>query len=77
MGDLNQDLAPTHYYGSRQNRTALHEALDQAGLVALTAGALDPLRRDSAPRPHLHPDGIEVAAGSFGKMARRERLGSR
>ncbi len=49
LGDFNQDLAPAHYYGSRQNRQALQEALDQVGLVALTAGTKDPVWRGSAP----------------------------
>ena len=34
---------------SRANRAALEDALEGAGLVALTAGAGDPVRRDSAP----------------------------
>ena len=46
-GDFNQDLADTHYYGSRSNRRALQEALDGASLVALSAGDRDPVRRDS------------------------------
>lgn len=49
LGDLNQDLVTPHYYGSRANRAALEDALEGAGLVALTAGAGDPVRRDSAP----------------------------
>ena len=49
-GDFNQDLAHTHYYGSRANRRRLLLALDGAGLVALTAGDGDPIRRDSSPR---------------------------
>jgi hypothetical protein len=47
LGDLNQDLADSHYYGSRANRATLETALEEAGLVALTAGAADPARRDS------------------------------
>ncbi len=38
MGDFNQDLALTRYYGSQRNRAALVSALDECGLVALTAG---------------------------------------
>ena len=49
MGDFNQDLAPTHYYGSRLKRSALITALEECGLVALTAGKGDPIRRDAAP----------------------------
>lgn len=51
LGDFNQDLVaePPHYYGSTANRKALKQALAEAGLVALTAGPLDPVRRDSPP----------------------------
>ena len=49
MGDFNQDLAETHYYGSRRNRAALGEALETAGLVAWTSGDFDPVRRGSPP----------------------------
>jgi len=49
IGDFNQDLAPTHYYGSGFKRGALVEALDECGLAALTAGAGDPIRREAAP----------------------------
>ena len=48
-GDFNQDLAESHYYGSRRNRRALQDALDGASLVALTAGHKDPVRRESPP----------------------------
>jgi hypothetical protein len=48
LGDFNQDLVDPHYYGSRANRLALEAALEAAGLVALTAGDRDPIRRDSA-----------------------------
>lgn len=49
LGDFNQDLAPTHYYGSTANRCALTAALEECGLVALTAGSGDPIRRGSPP----------------------------
>ncbi len=49
LGDFNQDLAETHYYGSRANHGRLRTTLDAAGLVALTAGASDPVRRDAEP----------------------------
>ncbi len=48
-GDFNQDLAETHYYGSRANRHGLLLALEGAGLVALTADGNDPVRRGSSP----------------------------
>jgi endonuclease/exonuclease/phosphatase family metal-dependent hydrolase len=51
LGDFNQDLAsPPHYYGSRENRVELEGVLERSGLVALTAGDCDPIRRDSAPQ---------------------------
>lgn len=51
LGDFNQDLVSTvpKYYGSIANRQRLEAALDDAGLIALTAGDGDPIRRDSAP----------------------------
>lgn len=48
MGDMNQDLAPARYYGSKANKDALLAALDSVGLHALTGGDGDPIRRDSA-----------------------------
>ncbi|MEL6937773.1 MAG: endonuclease/exonuclease/phosphatase family protein [Cyanobacteria bacterium J06598_1] len=42
-GDFNQDLAQSHYYGSRKNRAALNLALKSAKLHCLTAGELDPV----------------------------------
>jgi endonuclease/exonuclease/phosphatase family metal-dependent hydrolase len=48
-GDFNQDLADTHYYGSRANRRQLTAALQRAGLVALTGSGGDPVRMGSAP----------------------------
>lgn len=48
-GDFNQDLADSHYYGSRENRRQLRLALDCAGFVALTADGSDPVRRNSPP----------------------------
>lgn len=50
LGDFNQDMVSSpHHYGSRENRTALERAIADAGMVALTAGAGDPVRRLSAP----------------------------
>jgi len=46
-GDFNQDLAHTHYYGSRTNRQKLVAALERCGLVALTAADNDPIRAGS------------------------------
>ena len=49
LGDFNQDLVSPRYYGSNANRAALEAALEKAGLIALTAGDGDPIRRHSAP----------------------------
>jgi hypothetical protein len=49
LGDFNQDLVHPGYYGSKANRQALEAALRDSGLVALTAGEGDPIRRDSPP----------------------------
>jgi endonuclease/exonuclease/phosphatase family metal-dependent hydrolase len=51
IGDFNQDLVsrPPRYYGSVTNRKALEAALDRAGLMSLTGGDNDPIRRDSPP----------------------------
>jgi hypothetical protein len=49
IGDFNQDLVHPHYYGSNANKDALNKALDDGGLVALTGGDDDPIRRDSPP----------------------------
>lgn len=49
LGDFNQDLVRPHYYGSNAGRERLAAALDNAGLMSLTAGDRDPVRRDSAP----------------------------
>jgi endonuclease/exonuclease/phosphatase family metal-dependent hydrolase len=61
-GDFNQDLADTHYYGSRANRKRLVDALEQAGLVALTASNNDPVRTQSPPLACV--DHICMSAGS-------------
>jgi hypothetical protein len=49
LGDFNQDLVQPRYYGSKVARAALNAGLGDVGLIALTAGAGDPIRRDSAP----------------------------
>lgn len=49
LGDFNQDLVRPRYYGSLTNRARLEEALKEVGLVALTAGDGDPIRRCSPP----------------------------
>ena len=64
IGDFNQDLVAPAYYGSRANRAELASALGAAGLVALTAGAGDPVRRDLA--AHDSIDHICARADSGG-----------
>jgi endonuclease/exonuclease/phosphatase family metal-dependent hydrolase len=49
MGDFNQDLVGSRYYGSVKNRKNLEAALNETGLVALTGGDMDPVYRESAP----------------------------
>ena len=44
LGDLNQDLAIPHFYGSAAGRRALRDALSSVGLTALTADESDPVR---------------------------------
>lgn len=58
-GDLNQDLAGPHYYGSNGNRLALGDALAQCGLRCVTAEPDDPVRQ-VAPR-HASIDHICLA----------------
>lgn len=47
LGDFNQDMVTPGYYGTLANRAALEAELRRAGLHAITAGAGDPVRRDS------------------------------
>jgi Endonuclease/Exonuclease/phosphatase family len=67
LGDMNQDLVQPSYYGSQANRAALEAALDKAGLVALTAGNDDAIRRKSP--PHACIDHICSRADSRLKLA--------
>lgn len=61
-GDLNQDLAPSHYYGSTRNRDALRQALAEVGLRCLTAGDRDPVWKQTG-GVHAAIDHICVTAG--------------
>lgn len=49
LGDFNQDMVSPRYCGSQANRSGLESALNAAGLIALTAGDRDPIRRESPP----------------------------
>jgi hypothetical protein len=60
LGDFNQDLARSHYYGSAHGRAALERALVEAQLVCLTAGARDPLAGVSG---HSSIDHVCVSEG--------------
>lgn len=70
-GDLNQDLAPVHYYGSRAGRDALRQALAADRLACLTAGdAARPGQADATGTRRAHIDHIcvspELAGQSVG-----------
>ena len=49
IGDFNQALVDSQYYGSKKNRRELESALQDTGLIALTSGKNDPIARDSSP----------------------------
>ena len=49
IGDFNQALVDSQYYGSNRNRRELESALLESGLIALTSGKNDPIARDSFP----------------------------
>lgn len=46
LGDFNQELVAPRYTGTNLNRRELELALQRGGLVALTAGEADPVRKD-------------------------------
>ena len=71
-GDFNQDLAISHYYGSRVNHGALAAALARSGLTCLTAGVDDPVSLGGA-RSHATIDHLCVDA-SLAARARWPRL---
>jgi len=73
LGDFNQDLVSSgpRYYGSGANRRCLDQALKSAGLVALTGGENDPVRRDSFPCACI--DHICGRADSAWRVASTER----
>jgi hypothetical protein len=48
-GDFNQDLIADHYYGSKDQKKILRDALLKDDLRLLTADANDPVYRDSPP----------------------------
>lgn len=60
-GDLNQDLAEPHYYGSNANRAALNVALGFAELTCLSRGDDDPVRLKGA-REHSTIDHLCASA---------------
>ena len=49
IGDFNQALVDSQYYGSKKNRRELELAFRDTGLIALTAGKDDPIARYSPP----------------------------
>lgn len=52
-GDFNQGLVDYHFYGSKKKRLLLESALKECHLEAMTAGANDPIARDSFPRANI------------------------
>ena len=62
-GDFNQDLAPRHYYGSRDQRKALRDALEEAKLDAATADDSDPIAKHSAPHACIDHICVTRSAG--------------
>ena len=60
-GDFNQDLSSAHYYGSKQNRAVLQNAITTAKLQCLSAAALDPVPKHAP--SHASIDYICVSAG--------------
>lgn len=64
-GDFNQDLSQRHYHGSKRGRTELTRALEETGLVCLTASPHDPLAAASshASIDHLCVSASLLAAG--------------
>ena len=69
VGDLNQDLADRHYYGSNAGRAKLQEALTGAGLRALTAHPNDPVRRLAADRASVDHICVPAAADRWNSAA--------
>ena len=60
-GDLNQDLAPRHYYGSASNRASVEQSLTEVGLVCVTSDGSDPIFAQSDGK-HAAIDHIAVSA---------------
>ena len=64
-GDFNQGLVDRHYYGSKKKQCLLESAFKECHLSPLTAGASDPIDRDSFPRANI--DHICIASqGEWG-----------
>jgi len=61
-GDFNQDLIAEHYYGSKDQKKMLRDALLKDDLKPLTADASDPVYRDSTPQACI--DHICISMGS-------------
>ncbi len=65
-GDFNQDLNALPYYGSRQNKLALGQALANVELDCLTAGENDPVYRLSG--QHSNTDHICMTPNPSGQF---------
>lgn len=71
MGDFNQDLVGSHYYGSAKNRAALELALQESGLISLTGGQNDPIAKYSPPCACI--DHICMRSDSKWRLAETQR----
>ena len=71
IGDFNQALVDSRYYGSKKNRRELESALQDTGLIALTAGKNDPIARDSSPCACI--DHICILGESKWELSKTER----
>ena len=52
-GDFNQGLVDKHFYGSKKKQILLEAAIKECHISPLTAGANDPIARDSYPRANI------------------------
>lgn len=70
-GDFNQGLVDKHFYGSRKKQNLLESAIKECQISPLTAGANDPIARDSHPRANI--DHIFVASSFVWNLEKSNR----
>ena len=70
-GDFNQGLVDEHFYGSRKKQNLLESAIKEGQLSPLTAGANDPIARDSHPRANI--DHIFMASSLVWNLEKTSR----